>query len=881
MSELSPLGSPEIPIKQQCVAIRSLSTSLPIAVNQCSVYTNGISLQDLSTQLHLADVLRKPEEYLAKHGITIEPHTIARRKADVVTTASAIHLLEQNDPDVIVPAGILLASNYSTQAELNDIKTTAITQGGGLETDRSIISQVLGYRAISKLDDGTLDRLTAVTVAQYAQTHTLDPNLAMDILRSIQMGTTPQTIDAACHIQSVKHIIELSKALKPQIIQRGLRPENIPFSRLSTIAIRTYDQIVDLQKNPKSRTELLTRLAEQGKIPQSIQRLQDIIQIVDQNPEIRAVSFDLYDTLVQWSAEYSDRYAQFPKYAITKLARIGIIIPEELFTRVCNEVRGEVWNQFQSKGIEVPFVDSAEIIVQRIIDSGIPLNDKQTKQMIHLLQQEWYRHVELDTAITMPGAKETLEALKHRGIKICLTSNAQWSRSYVYRVLYRFGLLEYFDQISISSEPKKMKKRNQDEFFHHSWDKLNLPYNTILHVGDNAHDDVDGARSAGGLSTLYANPISSAQRLERNGLRFQNPELYASTSVALHEQSLESDAFIWIAQQIEQSNIPSEEKKRTIKLCQELYRRSRDIIAPIYINMADRMLKELNDGHYDCIVALARDGLPVSLAAKLLLVEDPYRYPKVKSEQIMYLYASRKILDRVIHPQSEADKKLREKYLQYLRQKQQWKGKRVYLADVVTSGKTTTLATEILQIAGASSVRALLVDTVVSENRDSFLKSALHNPGYDLGTDIALLELESLFNGSFESVTDIEETQSGAVRPVSIRKNINANVETRGLSRESLIMFNRVAIKGLMDATRIRHRARIAGFKDPTDNEVATKFVSFFDRLHFTPLSQLDDLTASIPWPDHGQWYLPRNNHVIKGYRERYNQYHPNQPRPI
>ena len=97
-----------------------------------------------------------------------------------------------------------------------------------------------------------------------------------------------------------------------------------------------------------------------------------------------------------------------------------------------------------------------------------------------------------------PGVKETLTALRQKGKKVYLLSNAQ--RDFTRPELKMLGLSEYFDGILISSE--EGVKKPSKLFFDRLLERYGLDPETCLMVGNDENSDIEGAIRAG-MDSLY------------------------------------------------------------------------------------------------------------------------------------------------------------------------------------------------------------------------------------------------------------------------------------------------------------------------------------------------------------------------------------------
>jgi len=102
-------------------------------------------------------------------------------------------------------------------------------------------------------------------------------------------------------------------------------------------------------------------------------------------------------------------------------------------------------------------------------------------------------------------ALETLGSLKQRGVKLALISNTVWPGELHTRDLRRFGLDEFFDVFTYSSEVPHTKPH--PGIFTQTLERLgNVPPAAAAHVGDRIVDDVQGAQRAGMKGILKAHP---------------------------------------------------------------------------------------------------------------------------------------------------------------------------------------------------------------------------------------------------------------------------------------------------------------------------------------------------------------------------------------
>jgi putative hydrolase of the HAD superfamily len=102
-----------------------------------------------------------------------------------------------------------------------------------------------------------------------------------------------------------------------------------------------------------------------------------------------------------------------------------------------------------------------------------------------------------------PNIAETLDALRHAGVRIGIICDVGMSPSRTLRAnLDRLGVLDRFDHTSFSDEVGVYKP--DPAIFEHARSGLGTGPERMAHVGDLRRTDVAGARAAGWISVRYA-----------------------------------------------------------------------------------------------------------------------------------------------------------------------------------------------------------------------------------------------------------------------------------------------------------------------------------------------------------------------------------------
>ena len=109
-----------------------------------------------------------------------------------------------------------------------------------------------------------------------------------------------------------------------------------------------------------------------------------------------------------------------------------------------------------------------------------------------LLEPLYHKFEQADAWRIYDDVRPTLEALRSRGFRLAVISN--WDER-LRPLLRNLGLAQFFDVITVSIEAGVAKPA--PGIFQRCIQALGLPAAAVLHVGDDATDDLHGARQAG------------------------------------------------------------------------------------------------------------------------------------------------------------------------------------------------------------------------------------------------------------------------------------------------------------------------------------------------------------------------------------------------
>ena len=191
-------------------------------------------------------------------------------------------------------------------------------------------------------------------------------------------------------------------------------------------------------------------------------------------PLIRAVTFDAGRTLLEPSPSVGVVYAQ-----AARTAGFGSFLPDELEMRF-----RKAWS---ARGAFDYSRSSWALLVQSVFEGLTPAAADDP-----LFSAIWKRFSEPDAWHVYPDVRPCLAALESSGIRMAVLSN--WDER-LHEVLRGVGLSSAFDFVLPSVEGPAPKPDSR--LFHLASQRLGLPPESILHVGDGWQEDFEGARAAG------------------------------------------------------------------------------------------------------------------------------------------------------------------------------------------------------------------------------------------------------------------------------------------------------------------------------------------------------------------------------------------------
>jgi putative hydrolase of the HAD superfamily len=207
------------------------------------------------------------------------------------------------------------------------------------------------------------------------------------------------------------------------------------------------------------------------------------------DPQIKAVIFDLDDTLLNCYYAIQKASLVLANFLERKLARLGIRVEKEKIVRKIDdadlifnkkfEFNRDEWWRWVLRELGYPF-----------------LGEKDYREMTRL----YWRIINRESKL-FPEARELLQELKRRGIKIGLLTDTDFLPGVKERRIRRSGVLRWIDRYLIAGEHTREVKPSPKPLLL-LIEKLGVKREECIYVGDKPFSDVPTGRKAG-VRTLW------------------------------------------------------------------------------------------------------------------------------------------------------------------------------------------------------------------------------------------------------------------------------------------------------------------------------------------------------------------------------------------
>ena len=209
--------------------------------------------------------------------------------------------------------------------------------------------------------------------------------------------------------------------------------------------------------------------------------------------KIAAVTFDLWDTLIQERPGSSDKVARLRINGIASiLSARGIVHTDEELESAYTET-GDFLAMTWSKKRDMPVGDQVLFMLSSIDDK---LASKLANKELAEIERVYAESILDNPPMLLPGSNDVLRSVKEKGYRIGLISNTGRTPGSVLRIMMgRMGILEYFETTTFSNET--LVRKPSEGMFRVTLDKLKVIPKAAVHIGDDADSDIAGAKKIG------------------------------------------------------------------------------------------------------------------------------------------------------------------------------------------------------------------------------------------------------------------------------------------------------------------------------------------------------------------------------------------------
>lgn len=215
---------------------------------------------------------------------------------------------------------------------------------------------------------------------------------------------------------------------------------------------------------------------------------------------LKAVLFDLDDTLLDWSGFTRDDWEELEQERLSNLIRF--LAEEGISTGEMKgffiEFRNRTTDAWKNAYTNLRAPNLGNILVDSAIACGVPGGKLNTRRCL-----EAYGWGAVRGTALFPEVIDVLETLREAGIKVGIVTNAyqpMWMRDLE---LHDHGVAHYFPTCRFSAADVGYLKPHP-EIFRAALDCLKVPADQAVFVGDDPEADIAGAQAVGCQAVLRA-----------------------------------------------------------------------------------------------------------------------------------------------------------------------------------------------------------------------------------------------------------------------------------------------------------------------------------------------------------------------------------------
>ncbi len=246
--------------------------------------------------------------------------------------------------------------------------------------------------------------------------------------------------------------------------------------------------------------------------------------------KVKAVCFDLGETLLNFGpVDIVKLFRSGAKLTYDYLK--GLSQPVGDFKPYCRRNLGAIRWRYWLSILTANDFDAREVLKKVNQPKGVRLSEQQWDELVWL----WYEPLS-KCATVEPDIKDTLVRLKDMNLGLAILSNTFINGSALERHLTQFGILDFFD-IRLYSYQFRFRKPSR-RIFSAAVEKIGLPAQNIMFVGDRINADIRPALKLGMTAVLKQAYTNHAKRLPPAAHKIENlsqlPALIQKINTPIH-----------------------------------------------------------------------------------------------------------------------------------------------------------------------------------------------------------------------------------------------------------------------------------------------------------------------------------------------------------
>lgn len=336
-------------------------------------------------------------------------------------------------------------------------------------------------------------------------------------------------------------------------------------------------------------------------------------KLLDSGNGFKAVSFDVFDTLVHRTLPHPDT-TKLP--AVREVQRQLEVGSQQQDIDALFKLRLRAEHDLRSRAADSgadPECRLDDVFCEWLSRTGLDSSENAVRRLMKIEMES-----ELKVVYPARGMPDLLDQLKNRGVLLFYTSDMYLRRWMIEKILDHCGYADTFVRGYVSCE--EMKAKYSGRLFEQLLTREGLQAAELIHVGDKAEPDIQGAAKAG----VHA-------------LKFSDPNVVQKQATQVYLDSLRRGNPFWEGARWSDFAIATSAHKER---CEGdlRYRLGYQYLGPLFTNFVHRVLHKVKQSGTDLVLFNSREGFLLhALYHRIAAAEFQSEFPPSR-----YAYLTRK-----------------------------------------------------------------------------------------------------------------------------------------------------------------------------------------------------------------------------------------------